>query len=144
MKLKKKNRHDIFKSRDFWLAIAILIYGFYSGLFSDFLSYSINGLGFSNAARIEFDYGTKQRAFKGDVSPDMSLLDALLAASRGGSFEIRYALLGDKTDIMKIEDSAEDGLDGQWHFYLNKKEVRADELHKIKIKPGDKILAEFK
>lgn len=143
-KLKKKSRYLICKSRDFWLVILILVYGFYSGLFADLLDYSISRLGYSNTARIEIDYGTKRRAFEGEILSDMSLLDALLAASRGGSFEVRYSLLNDQTDIMKIGESTEDGLDGQWHFYLNRKEIRADELHKIKIKPGDRILAEFK
>ena len=141
--MNKIRRGKNLETRDLWLLAIILIYGFYSGLFGDLLSYSINGRGFSNAARIEIDYGTKRRAFEGDVFSDMSVLDALLAASRGGSFEIRYALLGDKTDIMKIEDISEDGLDGQWHFYLNQKEVPADGIHKIKIKAGDRILAKF-
>lgn len=148
-KLKKKNSCVICKSRDFWLVILVLIYGFYSGLFGDLLNYSpkiskYRNIEISDVARIEIDYGTKRRAFEGDVLPDMSILDALLAASRGGSFEVRYALLSDKADIMKIDDFTEDGLDGQWHFYLNQKEIRADEIHKVKVKPGDKILAEFK
>ena len=142
-KLKKKSSCVICKSRDFWLVILVLVYGFYSGLFGDLINYSINGPGSSSTARIEIDYGAKRRAFEGDVLSDMSVLDALLAASRGGSFEVRYALLGDQADIMKIDDFTEDGLDGQWHFYLNQKEIRADEIHKVKIKPGDKILAKF-
>lgn len=142
-KLKKKSSCVICKSRDFWLVILVLVYGFYSGLFADLFNYSINGQGFSNAARIEIDHGMKRRAFEGDVLSDMSMLDALLAASRGGSFEVRYALLNDQTDIMKIEGLIEDGLDGQWRFYLNQKEIQTDELHKIKIKPGDKIFVKF-
>ena len=145
-KLKKESSCVICKSRDFWLVILVLVYGFYSGLFDDLFNfYSINEQGFSNAARIEIDYGTKRRAFEGDVLSDMSILDALLAASRGGSFEVRYALLNDNTDIMKINDLSEDGLNGKsWHFYLNGGEIRADEIHKVKIKSGDKILVEFK
>jgi len=142
-RLKKKNRSLIFKSRDFWLVIAVLIYGFYSGLFGDLLSYSINGRGSSNAARIEIDYETNRRVFEGDVLSDMSMLDALLAASRGGSFEVRYALLGDLIDIMEIDSMIEDGLDGNWHFYLNGKEIRSAEIHKIKIRSGDEIFAKF-
>lgn len=143
-KLKKKNNCAICKSRDFWLVILVLIYGFYSGLFGDLLDYSIKGQGISNTARIEIDYGTERRAFEGDVLSDMSMLDALLAASRGGNFEIRYALLNDQTDILKINGLAEDGLSGgSWFFYLNGEKIRADEIHKVKIKPGDKILAKF-
>lgn len=144
VKLNKTKGCSICKSRDFWLVILVLIYGFYSGLFGDLLDYSINEQGFSNTARIEIDYGTERRAFEGDVLSDMSMLDALLAASRGGSFEIRYALLNDQTDIMKINGLSEDGLNGKsWFFYLNGEKIRADEIHKVKIKSGDKILAKF-
>lgn len=146
-KLKKKSSCVICKSRDFWLAILVLVYGFYSGLFSDLLNYSTDkevSLNTVNTARIEIDYGEERRAFEGEILSDMSILDALLAASRGGSFEVRYALLGGKTDIMKIDNFTEDGLDGQWRFYFNQKEIPTDEIHKVKIKPGDKILAEFK
>lgn len=140
VKRTKKNK-PFFETRDFWLIVIVLIYGFYSGLFGDWFNYGDNSL---ESARIEVDYGSKKRAFEGGVIPDMSILDALLAAGRAGDFEIRYALLNDRTDVMKIEDFTEDGLDGQWHFYLNKKEIPADQIHKIKIKSGDKILAEFK
>lgn len=144
-KLKKKDRNVIFKSRDFWLVALVLVYSFYSGLFGDLLNYSINGRGSLNSARIEIDYGTKRRAFEGDVLSEMSILEALLAASRGGGFEVRYALLRDKTDIMKINGLSEDGLNGKrWFFHLNGKEIQTDEIHKVKIKPGDKILAEFR
>lgn len=139
----KRTKKDkpFFETRDFWLIAIVLIYGFYSGLFGDWFNFRDN---FLKPARIEIDYGSNKRAFEGEALPDMSVLDALLAAGRGGDFEIRYALLNDRTDIMKIEDFTEDGLDGQWRFYLNKKEVLADQIHKIKIKPGDKILAKFK
>ena len=73
----------------------------------------------------------------------MSVLDALLAASRGGGFEIRYAILNDNTEVMKIDGLAEDGLDGHWFFYLNGRRIEAAEIHKIRIKSGDKILVKF-
>lgn len=141
MKRKTKKDKPFFETRDFWLILIILIFSFYSGLFDDWFNFGDDSL---KPARIEIDYGFNKRAFEGEVLPDMSVLDALLAAGRAGDFEIRYALLNDRTDIMKIDNFSEDGLDGQWRFYLNKKEILADQIHKVKIKPGDRILAEFK
>lgn len=124
----------LLKNRDFWIIVIVVIVGFYSGFFQ--------GL-FSNSAELEIDYGEKRRAFEGELTFEMSVLDALLAASRGGDFEVRYAILGDKTEVMKINGLAEDGLDGRWSFYLNGRKVEAAEIHKIIIRSGDKILIKF-
>ena len=152
MKKRRGGKEKIFETRDFWLIAVILIYGFYSGLFKDLINQisrispiepisQISPIG--QMAYFEIDYGSKRRAFEGEVSSNMSILDALLAASRAGSFDVRYALIGDKAEVMKINGLIEDGLDGRWHFYLNQEEIPAGEIHKIKIKPGDKILAKF-
>ena len=141
MKLKVEK---ILKSRDLWLVVLILIYGFYSGLFGGLFGFGTDRGYFSKPARIEIDYGTERRAFEGEVFSGMSVLDALLAASRGGNFEIRYALLNDATDIMGIGGLIEDGLDAKrWHFYLNDEVIEASEIHKIKLESGDKISVKF-
>lgn len=141
MKIKIKNT---LKSRDLWLVAAILIYGFYSGLFGDLFDYMAGKRSSSETARIEIDYGGATRAFEGQAFSGMSVLDALLAASRGGGFEVRYVLLDDSTDIMKIADLAEDGLNGKsWRFYLNGEEVSAAEIHKVQIESGDNISVRF-
>lgn len=130
-------KQKFLKNRDFWVVIAIVILGFYSGFFKDlFLP--------ANTARLEIDYGEKRRAFEGELMFEMSVLDALIAASRGGGFEVRYAILTDATDVMKINGLTEDGLNEEsWHFYLNGQRVETGQIHKIKIKPGDKILVKF-
>ena len=141
MKLKIKK---ILKNRDLWLVAIILIYGFYSGLFGDLFYRQSGKEAFLKTARIEIDYGDERRAFEGEIFSGMSVLDALLAASRGGSFEIRYALLDDNTDIMRIGGLTEDGLSGKiWRFYLNGKEIKAAGIHKTKVKSGDKISIKF-
>lgn len=141
MKLKIKK---FLKNRDFWLVAIILIYGFYSGLFGDLFYRQSDKEASLKTARIEINYGSEKRAFEGETFPDMSVLDALLAASKGGNFEIRYALLSDNTDIMRIDGLVEDGLgDKTWHFYLNGKEIKAVRIHKTKVKSGDKISINF-
>lgn len=114
----------------------MVAFGFYSGFFQDLFWPA-------NMARLEVDYGERRRAFEGETTPEMSVLDALLAASRGGDFEVRYAILEDAADIMRINGFTEDGLDGEWFFYLNGRKIEAAEIHKIRIKSGDKILIKF-
>lgn len=124
------------RNRDIWLVIIVAALGFYTGLFQDIFSSS-------SLARLEIDYGESRRAFEGEIVSKMSVLDALLAASRGGNFEVRYAILKDNTDIMKINGLAEDGLDGNWKFYLNGRKIETTKIHKVRVRPGDKVLVKF-
>lgn len=137
-KLEKKLK-KLAKNRDFWLVIAILVFGFWAGFFQGFFEPS------SQMARLEIDFGSSRRAFEGEVMlENMSVLDALLASSRGGSFELRYVIINDQTEILKINGTAEDGLNEKtWNFYLNGQKIEAGQIHKTKVKPGDKILARF-
>ena len=130
-------KQKFLKNRDFWLVVVILVFGFYTGFFKDlFLSSSLGYL--------EIDYGKEKRVFRGELPWQMSVLDALLASSRGGNFDVRYAILNDQTDILKVNGLAEDGLNEEsWHFYLNGQRVETGQIHKTKIKPGDKILVKF-
>ena len=128
---------ELLKNRDFWLVVIVVIFGFYSGFFQALFSPA-------NTARLEIDYGGRHRAFEGEITSEMSVLDALLAASRGGDFEVRYAILEDAADIMGVDGLIEDGLDGEWFFYLNGRRIETTEIHKVRIKSGDKILVKFK
>lgn len=129
------------KNRDFWLVAVILVFGFYTGFFQNLFKPSESN---KNLARLEIDFGTSRRAFEGEINSGMSILDALLAASRGGDFEVRYALLNDQTEVMKLDGIIEYGLGEKgFSFYLNGGLVEESEIHKIKIKPGDKILVRF-
>src|SRR3989344_2109113 len=127
------------KSRDFWLVIAILVFGFWSGFFQGFFESS------PPIARLEIDFGASRRAFEGEVRlEDMSVLDALLASSRAGSFEVYYSIINDQTEILKINGTAEDGLNEKaWNFYLNGQKIETSEIHKTEIKASDKILVKF-
>lgn len=143
-----KKLKKLIKNRDFWLVIIILVFGFYTGFFKDLFNSSLEKIELifapTKVAVLEINYGDRRRAFEGEIMFDMSILDALLAASRGGNFEIRYAILGDKADIMKINGLIEDGLnEKRWSFYLNGQKIESSEIHKTLIKPGDKILVNF-
>ena len=137
-----KTKNSFFKKFDFWLACFIMVFGFYSGFFKNLFNHRFQNN--PGEAKIEIDYGQSKRAFQGELADGMSVLEALLAAGRGGNFGIRYALLDDSTDIMDIGGLVEDGLDGYWRFYLNGEEIKTSGIHKIKLKSGDEILAQFK
>jgi hypothetical protein len=128
------------KNRNFWLAILIVFLGIYTGFFKNLFVPSVS----NNTARVEIDLGDSRRVFEGEIMDDMSVLDAILASSRAGEIEFSYALLNDRTDILRINSHAEDGLNEKaWNFYLNKEKIEKDEIHRIKIKPGDEILIKF-
>ena len=128
--------NKLLKDRDLWLVIIVVILGFYTGLFQDIFSSS-------SLARLEIDYGERRRAFEGEILSEMSVLDALLASSRGGGFEVRYAILEGRTDVMRIDGLTEDGLDGEWSFYLNGRKIETAEIHRVRVKQGDKVLVKF-
>ena len=130
----------LLKNRDFWIVILVVIIGSYTGFFSNLF----NPPPKPSIAYLEIDFGDKKRAFEGEITEDMSILDAVLASSRGGEIEIKYALINDHTDIFKINDHTEDGLSQKnWKFYLNGIKIDTSEIHRIKIKSGDKILVRF-
>ena len=128
---------SLIKNSDFWLVILVLVLGLSTGFFKNLF----NPPAF---ARVEIDFGAKKRAFQGEILSNTSLLDALIFSSQAGNIEVKYVISEDKTDIVKIDGLVEDGLNHQsWSFYLNGQKVQTAEIHKIKLKPGDKIKVRF-
>ena len=137
-KLLKNN--SLLKNKDFWIVILVVVIGLSTGFFRNLLIPPAT----ANTARVEIDIGDKKRAFEGEIIEDMFILDAILASSRVGKLEFKYAIINNQLDILKIDGQAEDGLSGEnWNFYLNDKKVRISEIHRIKIKSGDEILIRF-
>ena len=130
----------LFKNRDFWVVILVIVLGLYTGFFKDlFVPPSV-----ANTAYLEIDFGDRKKAFEGEIVGEMFVLDAVLASSRAGELEVKYALIHDQTDILKINGHIEDGLNEKtWSFYLNGEKIKTSEIHRIKIKSGDKILVRF-
>lgn len=135
--LKAKN---LLKNRDFWAVVLIIVVGFYTGFFRDLFVAPSK----ADTAYLEIDFGNKKRAFEGELIGEMSILDAVLASSRAGDLEFKYALIDDQTDILKVNGYVEDGLNEKTlNFYLNGEKIKTSEIHKIKIKSGDDILVRF-
>lgn len=123
------------------LILILVAFGFWTGFFGDFFGPLFED---KNNAFLVIDYGESRRAFKGEVTDQMTILDALIVSSMAGNFEFRYVLLNDQTDILKIDNFAEDGLNEKsWNFYLNDQKLETEQIHKIQIKERDKILVKF-
>jgi hypothetical protein len=84
------------------------------------------------------DYGNgEQRWFKGEVIPQMTVFDALLASSLGGNFEFEG-----ENQLVAVEDFVNNEK-SKWTCYLNGKEI-TQPLNKITIKPKDKIVCRYR
>lgn len=128
----------LFRSRDFWIVVAVMVFAASTGFFSDFSGST------AATAYLEIDYGSKRRAFRGDLPYDMTILDALNASGRAGNFAVLYVVEDDRTDIVGINGVKEMFDNGQkWNFYLNGRKVETDKLHKTGIRAGDKVLVKL-
>ncbi len=130
-----KNFRRLTKNRDFWVVVAVIAFGFYTGFFTDLVN---------PPAYLEIDFGERKRAFSGEITDDMSVLDALVASSRAGDFDLRYAILNDQVNLMVIDGFVKDGLDSKnWNFRLNGESVETPLIHKQRINPGDRVLIKY-
>lgn len=125
----------ILKNRTFWIVIIVLALGLSTGFFKGLFKPE-------NKIYVEINFNGEKRAFEGKALNDLTVLEALIASSRGGNFKVKYALLNDQVDIYKIKDLTENN-SNKWNFYLNGKKVETSQIHKIKVKPGDKIYINY-
>jgi hypothetical protein len=116
----------------FWVAVILAV-----GVF--FFYVPVPGSNKPARLTIKFEEG-KVRAFEGPVEGDMTILKALLSASRGGGFDVRYYLDEDgNINLLSIDQSVNGPK--KWSFYLNGGSVRTEDIDKVKIKKGDLIEA---
>lgn len=91
---------------------------------------------------ISFENG-ESRKFRGPVIADMTILEALHSSSLGGDFELRYSIMPDRTvSLAKIDGAINPG-NRVWQIYLNKKQVNAVDIDKIKIRAGDLVEVKY-
>lgn len=129
---------SIAKNYWFWVFLILVI-----GVFFFYATLNLPVSSSEDSARltIKFD-GDKMRIFEGPVRKDMTVLQALISASYGGSFDFRYSL--DKNGNVNLT-SIDGAFNGpkNWHFFLNSKPVDTRELGKIMIKSEDLIEARY-
>lgn len=92
---------------------------------------------------IYFD-ADRARSFSGPIVDGMSPLQAVLASSLGGNFEVTYSPSPAGPLVIDSIAGQENFATHWWHFYLNKRLIINDQLDRIMIKKGDFIEVEFK
>jgi hypothetical protein len=127
-----------FKNYWFWVVVVLAV-----GISFFYITFNLPASNPGDLARmtIKFDKDNA-RAFEGPVDKDMTVLQALLSASRGGSFDFRYSLNKNGYVNLASINGATNG-PKSWRFYLNGNPVKTEEIGKIKIKNGDLIEARY-
>jgi len=92
-----------------------------------------------NEATLFIDFDNMQRIFKGEVSGEMTVLDALNASVIAGKMKLYYVVDGNNnTTVTEINDHvAEEGR--EFRFYINNKIINTKDLNKTSVSPGDEI-----
>jgi len=132
------NENYPFKNYWFWVVAVLVV-----GISFFYIAFSLPASNSGDSARVTIRFNSaKVRAFEGSVEGNMTVLQALLSASRGGGFDIRY-FLGKSGDVNLA--SIGEAANGQknWHFYLNGNPVKTEEIDRVKIKKGDSIEARY-
>lgn len=98
----------------------------------------------STQASLLINFEDKQRLFEGTVTSDMTMLDALNAATAAGHIKLKYAAGKDnKVDVMEINDHINHTAGKSFLFYLNGGKIDAQNINRILIKTGDIIEIKF-
>jgi len=85
-----------------------------------------------NEASLIINYEETKRAFAGEVTDNMTILDAVRTSAKAGNFDFDY-----QEDVLKRIDEIEQN-EKKWNAYLNGTEIQGS-LDKVLIKAGDKI-----
>ena len=126
--------NTIVKNYWFWVVVILIVGAFFFYL-------PVPGSDKPARLTIRFDDG-KVRAFEGPVEKNMTVLQALISASYGGGFDLRYSLNEDGSINLASINSTING-PKKWHLYLNGELIGAEEMNRVKIKKGDSIEARY-
>jgi hypothetical protein len=122
-------------------AVAVIIIGVGFSLIKT--SFNKGQVQNQQAALVLYFDQTQKRIFEGDVTDNMSVLQALYASSLAGNFDFRYSVeRSGKIQLYKIGDKIND-LGGQWYFYLNGNPINIGDIDLQKINKGDLIEAKY-
>ncbi len=132
------NTNYPFRNYWFWVVLILVV-----GISFFYITFNLPASNSGDSAQLTIKFGDGQtRAFEGAVEKDMTVLQALNSASRGGSFDLRYFL--DKSGDVNLA-SIDGAMNGpkNWHFYLNGELIKTEGLDKVKINKGDLIEARY-
>lgn len=111
-----------------------------------FFNWSLNILNPSpeqQYASLVLTHEGETRKFEGEVVEGMTILDALNASTAAGNIELQYQLNADgSAKINQVNGYLSE--DKKAYFYLNKSEIKPEEVGRVAIKGGDTVEVVFK
>ena len=95
-------------------------------------------------ATLAVNFDDIKRTFEGEVTEDMTVLDALNMAMAAGKIELNYALDDEnQTWVLEINDHLNRVGDKHFVFFINDKQINSKDLNKTELKPGDKVVIKY-
>jgi len=80
------------------------------------------------------------RTFEGDISANMTILDAFNAAALVGNIKFQFEVDdSNKTKIVQLDEYGPDSLEFELKFFINDKAIIVDDLNTVYVRPGDHI-----
>ncbi len=100
--------------------------------------------GGSSLATLAINFDGLNKNFEGEVTDDMTILDALNIAMAAGKIKLHYVLdENNKTRVTEIDGHINDGMRGEFTFYLNDKKVPAEKLNETELEAGDSVVIKY-
>ena len=93
----------------------------------------------ANTATLMISIENEPRMFQGEVTENMTVLDALIASAAAGQIHIRYYIRPDNTTEIAEINGYGSALPKNLAFYLNRGRINSEDLNKIKVQVGDII-----
>ncbi|KKR02624.1 MAG: hypothetical protein UT29_C0001G0104 [Candidatus Yanofskybacteria bacterium GW2011_GWA1_39_13] len=104
------------------------------------LSFNFSGDSAPELATLFINFETEKRFFEGEVTDNMTVLDALNAAVSIGKIKFNYAI-NESSDVSVLEiDGHTNGAGNKYFvFYLNSRKIPVQDLNKKEVRGGDRI-----
>lgn len=104
------------------------------------LSFSYPGDKISGLATLAINFETEKRFFEGEVTKNMTMLDALNAAVSVGKIKFNYAIdKSNNVNVLEIDGHTNGIGDKYFVFYLNSGKVATEDLNKKVIHNEDRL-----
>jgi len=99
----------------------------------------------SNEAEVSIDFGDRVRVFQGEVTENMTILDALTAAVVAGDVPLLFSIdtAKDVTQVTASPSAAELIEAKKIQFYVNGSLINGAKIHQTPIRPKDKIVVKL-
>ena len=101
----------------------------------------------SPPARLEMYIGDQRRMFEGDVTENMTVLDALYASALAGNIVFQYSIdrTNNEAKILALDGHTPRSIGkDDITVYVNNNRVSLKKIHSMKIGPGDHIIVHLK